>query len=193
MRLHSGRSDTSDLFLICQQTAACAFRCFHFHHCHKGGISADTVILSVSGYHASVKSAVTCLSCRNNLQFCWKEILFLYIVFLFEDAKNVGFHRFFLLLICTLIERSASDQNVKVFSLDNLSSFFLQLFACKMDQKVCDVYNRIIFIFTDNHINYASVFFDNHTMDCKWNCHPLVFLDTSVVVRIKICQICIFI
>ena len=68
--LHSGCADASNLFFVCQETAACAFRCVHFHHCDKGSIGAYAVILSICGYHASVQTAVTCLACRNDLKLC---------------------------------------------------------------------------------------------------------------------------
>ena len=62
-----------------------------------------------------------------------------------------------------------------------------------MDQKVCDVYDRIIFIFTDGNVDYAAVFFCDHAVDREWKSYPLIFLDTAIVVGIEVCKVCVFI
>ena len=192
-RLHTGCANASNLLFIRQKTAACAFRCFHFHHCCKGGVCAYAIILSVCCNHTPVKSTVTCFSCRNDLKLRRKEILFFYIIFFFQDAKNIVFDCFFFLLITFLIKWSAADQNIKILALNYFCCFFLKLLACKMDQKISDVYDRIILIFTNCHIDHSTIFFDNHTMDCERQCNPVIFLYTAIIMGIKICEICIFI
>ena len=44
-----------------------------------------------------------------------------------------------------------------------------------VDQKVCDVYDRIIFIFTNIYFYFFSISFYHYTMHTKWNCCPLIF------------------
>ena len=192
-RLHTGCANASNLLFIRQKTAACAFRCFHFHQRNERSVCAYAIILSVCCNHTAVKATVTGFSCRNDLKLCRKEIFFLYIIFLFQDAKYIVFDCFFFRLIFFIFERSATDQNIKILALNYFCCFFLKLLACKMDQKISDVYDRIILIFTNCHIDHSTIFFDNHTMDCERQCNPVIFLYTAIIMGIKICEICIFI
>ena len=41
--------------------------------------------------------------------------------------------------------------------LDHFCRFFLHLLSCKMDQKVCDIYDRIILILTDIYLSLIHI------------------------------------
>ena len=110
--LHTGSSYASDLFLINQQTAACTLWSFHLKKSQKGSVCANSVILSVTSNHAAVKSAVTGLASRHNFKLCGKEIFLFHTIFLIQDAKNILFHSFFLLIIRKICKRTASNEDI---------------------------------------------------------------------------------
>jgi len=58
-----------------------------------------------------------------------------------------------------------------------------------MDQKICDVKYRIFHILTNADLHNASVLLCNNTMHGKRQCHPLVFLYTTIIMGIQISQI----
>ena len=62
-----------------------------------------------------------------------------------------------------------------------------------MNQKICDIYDRIILIFTNIHIYYCTILLHDHTMNRQWKCYPLIFLHPAVIMGIQIYQIRIFI
>ena len=62
-----------------------------------------------------------------------------------------------------------------------------------MNQKVCDINDRVIFTLTDVHFHHTAVFLHYHTMHGKWKCYPLIFLYSAIIVSIQICQIRILI
>ena len=62
-----------------------------------------------------------------------------------------------------------------------------------MDQKICDIKNRIVLIFANTYVNYTSVFLYNNAMHSQRQCYPLVFLHTAIVMGIQISQICVLI
>src|SRR5699024_4430284 len=96
-------------------------------------------------------------------------------------------------LIACFCTRTASDQNIKVFSLDHDAGFLSHLISRQMDQQVGYKNNGIGFFLTDADIDYCAVFLCDNPMNRKRNGHPLVFLDAAVVMRIEIRKLCIFI
>ena len=62
-----------------------------------------------------------------------------------------------------------------------------------MDQQIRDNKDRIIFFFTDTYLNCCAIFLCNHSMKGKWKCHPLIFLDSTIIMCIKISKLFIFI
>ena len=62
-----------------------------------------------------------------------------------------------------------------------------------MDQKIADTKNRIFRFFTDVDSYHRTIFFRNDTVHSQWKCHPLIFLDTAIIMRIQQCHIRILI
>ena len=193
MRLHTSCSHASDLFLIYKETAACTLRCFHLKKSQKGSICANSVILSITRDHAAVKTTVTSLASWNDLKLCREEIFLFYTVFLIQNTKHVLLNSLFLLIIRKVLQRLASDQDVKFLTLNSLRSLLRHLLSCKMDQKVCDVNNRIVLVLSDGYVYNCAVFLRNHTVHCHRKGNPLIFLNTAIVMGVKISQIGIII
>jgi len=62
-----------------------------------------------------------------------------------------------------------------------------------MDQQICDNKDWIIFFLTDAHLNCCTIFLCDHSMKGKWKCHPLIFLDPTIIMCIKISKLFILI
>ncbi len=62
-----------------------------------------------------------------------------------------------------------------------------------MNQDIADTKYRVIFLFSDRNRNHASILFHNHAMQSKRKCHPLVFLDATVIMCIQKCHLRILI
>ena len=62
-----------------------------------------------------------------------------------------------------------------------------------MNQQIRDNKDRIILFFTDTYLNCCAIFLCNHSMKGKWKCHPLIFLDSTIIMCIKISKLLIFI
>ena len=58
-----------------------------------------------------------------------------------------------------------------------------------MDQDIRYTEYRIRLILTDHHIHQSSICFCNHTVNGQGQGHPLIFLDTAIVMGIQIGQI----
>ena len=59
----------------------------------------------------------------------------------------------------------------------------------ELDQQIRDNKDRIIFFFTDTYLNCCAIFLCNHSMKGKWKCHPLIFLDSTIIMGIHIGKI----
>ena len=62
-----------------------------------------------------------------------------------------------------------------------------------MNQKVCDIKNRIFLILTDCYIHNGSVLLHDYAVHCHRKGNPLVFLHTAIIMGVKICKVCILI
>ena len=68
--------------------------------------------------------------------------------------------------------------------------FSVILFKYGMDKVIT---HRIILILTDIYFCCTSVFLYHYAMDCQGKSHPLVFLNTAIIMGIQICKIRILI
>jgi len=193
MGLHTSCSHASDLFLIYKETAACTLRCFHLKKSQKGSICANSVILSIASDHAAVKTTVTSLASWNDLKLCGKEIFLFHTIFLIQNAKYILLNSLFLLVIRKILQRLASNQDIQLLALNSLRSLLRHLLSSKMNQKVCNVKNRIILILADGYIYNSAILLHNYAMHCHWKSNPLIFLHSTVVMSVKISQIRILI
>ena len=168
---------------------------FHIKHCKERGKCTHAVILSISKHHAAVQSAVAGLSCRNYLKLCGEEIFLFHVIILFQKIDYICFYSLFFFLFKSLIllNRAASDQKIKFLSFYNRCSLFLHLFRSEMDQQICDNKDRIIFFLTNTYLNCCAIFLCDHSVKGKWKRHPLIFLDSTIIMCIKISKLLILI
>ena len=195
MRLHAGSTYGADFFLIYQNTAHGTVGHIAVQHRLHGSVSTDPVILTVSQCHAAVKACFSCFSCRNDLQLCGNEILFMNIVGLFQNIQNTCLYCFFsgfflVLLLIFLIDqqRLIAYDDIQSFTLDNLCCLFLQLLLCQMDQQIGHEEYRIILVLTNIDFYTGAVLFHDDSVDCQWNGHPLVLLHATVIMGVQISE-----
>ena len=62
-----------------------------------------------------------------------------------------------------------------------------------MDQKIADAKYRIFRFLSDIYNCFGPILTDNYAVERQWQCYPLVFFNTSILMGIQQCQICIFI
>ena len=62
-----------------------------------------------------------------------------------------------------------------------------------MRKQICHTENRIAGILADVDLDRTAVCLDDHTMQRKRNCSPLVFLDTAVVMRFEQCHLAVLV
>ena len=62
-----------------------------------------------------------------------------------------------------------------------------------MNQQVADTKYRIARLIANAYRDYGSVLFHKYAVQSERDCHPLVFLDAAIVMRIKHSHLCIFI
>ena len=61
-----------------------------------------------------------------------------------------------------------------------------------MGEKVCDVENGIVFVFTYTYINLFAVCLNNNTVKGEGKCYPLILLDAAIVVCLEECKVVVF-
>ena len=55
-----------------------------------------------------------------------------------------------------------------------------------MDKQVRDGKERVALVLADTHIHRAAVRADNNAVQCERDSHPLVLLDTAVIMSLEI-------
>lgn len=146
--------------------------------------------MPISENHTPVKAQISRLSCGNDLQFCREQILLPNPIRVRKNPDNILLKCLFFLLLqfLTLLNRAVADQKIKILARDNLRGFLRHLLSRQVHQQICDDKHRIIILLTDADTNNSAILFRNHTMNCHGNRSPLVFLDATVIMRIKICK-----
>ena len=149
--------------------------------------------MSVAHNHASVKAVVSRFAGRYDLNLRREEILFLYIIFLCKDLHDIGFYFFLDVVFFIRFRWNAADDQIEVFSLNDLGCLFLHLLSGKVDQKIAHAEYRITRLVSDTHFDHGAVLFRNDAVQSQRQCHPLVLLDTAVIVGIQHREIRVFI
>ena len=62
-----------------------------------------------------------------------------------------------------------------------------------MNQQIRNTEYRIIFFLSNIDLCYTAILFCNYAVQCQRNGYPLIFLDSTIVMRIQISQLCIFV
>ena len=52
---------------------------------------------------------------------------------------------------------------------------------------------RIFRVFSDRYLNYCSIFFHYCSVKSQRRCHPLIFFDAAIIMRIQICHSAVFV
>ena len=195
-RLHAGSANAPNLLFIHQDTAGCPFCLCHFQHSFQGRKGTHTVILSIRQNHAAVKSGLPGLACRHHFQFRRNKVFLFDAITLLQDIQNTFLYGILLcLFLCIVLffllingERFVADDNIQRFPLDHFICLFLKLFLGQMNQQIRDKEHRIVLILTHIHFHSLAIFLNHHTMDGKRNGHPLVLLDTAIIMCVKISE-----
>ena len=130
--------------------------------------------MSITSDHASVQTIITGRSCRNSMEFRREEILFFHSVFFFQQIKDI-------ILGFVIFSRDVTDCDIQVFALDDFTCFLGKLVSGKMDEKIGDTDNGIVFVFADRDLKRGSVFLIDNAVDGKRNGYILIFLDPTII------------
>ena len=189
--LHAGRADAADLFLVDKQAAGGVLGRAGLQDGFQGGEGADAVIMSVGSDHAAVKAAVAGGPGGNDLELGGEEIILIDAVGILQQAEEIlpdgilgllGLFAFFRIRA----QRAAAHQHVEALAFDDDAALLGQLVRGKVDEQVGDAEDRIRRILTDHDRNDRAVLFGDDAVDGERDGHPLIFLDSAVIVRIQI-------
>ena len=67
-----------------------------------------------------------------------------------------------------------------------IGCLFLHLLSGKVDQKIAHAEYRITRLVSDTHFDHGAVLFRNDAVQSQRQCHPLVLLDTAVIMGLEI-------
>ena len=100
---------------------------------------------------------------------------------------------FYAFLFAFVNKRQAADNNVQLLALNAFAQLALVLFSAKMRQQVGYAENRIAGIFAHAYLHHLTVLFDDNAVHSKRHGYPLIFADTAVIMRFKICHFMVFV
>ena len=191
MRIHSGCAVGSDLLFVCKDAAVGPLAGLALHHRNQRCVGAHAVVLAVAENQSLVETDVAGLACGNQLELCRCEVLFLDSVLLLEELENlvlsVARGILVLLGILVVLHVGITGQNgIELFCLDEVGCGFLHLLLGDVRQDVGDAEDGILGVVSDSDLDFGAVGLEDHAVDCKRACDPLVFLDSAVVVRVQI-------
>ena len=90
-------------------------------------------------------------------------------------------------------KRQAADNNIQLLALNAFAQLALVLLSAKMGQQIGYTENRVVGIFAHAYLHQLTVLFDDNAMHSQRHGHPLVFADTAVIMRFKICHLMVFV
>ena len=181
MPAHAGRAETADFLLVHQHTGAGVGRnrLLLVQQGLQRGIGAGAVVLSIGKDQVTQQSAVAGLPHRNDLQLGRTEILLLDAKLPLDEVQN-------LLLALIVFLRESAEHQVKVLAVDELAGRLLHLLLGDMGKDVADTEDRILRILADADIHLGTVLLEDHSMDGKRECQPLVLLDAAIVMGVQV-------
>ena len=92
-----------------------------------------------------------------------------------------------------ILQRFSAQDNVQVLTRNRLAQLLAHLVLGQVGQQVADTHHRIIVFFTDADIQARAVLLHNHAVQRQFTRHPLVLLDTAVIMGIRQGKIPVFI
>jgi hypothetical protein len=87
---------------------------------------------------------------------------------------------------CQIGAEVADKVLAKIATIDYFGGGFLHLIGAQMRQQIGNTEHRIRCILTHRYRHGRTVTADHRTVQCQRNSRPLIFFDTTVIVRIKI-------
>ena len=191
MRIHSGCTVGSDLLLVCKDAAVGSVTGLALHHCNQRCVGAHAVVLAVSENQGLVETDVAGLACGNQLELGGCKIILRDSVFLLEELQHLllAVARGILVLLGILIVLNvgiAGHDGIELFGFDEVGCGLLHLLLGDVRQDVGDAEDGILGVVSDGDLDLGAVGLEDHAVDCKRAGHPLVFLDSAVVVRVQI-------
>ena len=91
-----------------------------------------------------------------------------------ELAARKPFYFFLDVVFFIRFRRNAADDQIEVFSLNDLGCLFLHLLSGKVDQKIAHAEYWITRLVSDTHFDHGAVLFRNDAVQSQRQCHPLV-------------------
>ena len=90
-------------------------------------------------------------------------------------------------------KRQAADNNIQLLALNAFAQLALVLLSAKMGQQIGYAENRVAGIFAHAYLHQLAVLFDDNAMHSQRHGYPLIFADTAVIMRFKICHLMVFV
>ena len=145
--------------------------------------------MTVCTDHAAVKADILCLECGNCFQLCGNEIVLGDAVLFVKDSHDIELYLFAYIIIS---ERTGTDENVQLFTLEYLAGTSLHLVLSKVGEKVGNAEYRVAFVLADVYLYGAAVSTDNYAVKCKRDSAPLILLDSAVVMGLEVSGLLVF-
>ena len=137
--------------------------------------------MTVSADKTAIETDISCLICGNHFKLRTHEIALCDAVFIIENFHDIELYR----VACLYAVGARTDENIELFTRDDITACLCHLTACEMREQVCDIENRVIIVFADNNLDHASVLLGNNAVNGKRYGCPLIFLDAAVVMRLE--------
>ena len=141
--------------------------------------------MTVGADEAAVKADVSALKSRNGGELSGEEILLGDAVIVVQERKYGKLDT----VLAVVGIGHAADENIQRLSLDALGHRLLHLVGGKVWQEIGDDKLRILRLAADDHVNHVAVFERDDAVQLERNRNPLVFLDSAVIMRFKICHL----
>ena len=145
--------------------------------------------MTIAHDHAAVQAEIPGLTGRHGFDLGGEHILFLDIVLFLEDLEQRCLHR----LLFLVLQRLTAQDDIQSFAGDHFGGLLAHLLGGQVDQQIADAHHRVGGILTNDDVHFGAVLLAHHAVQRQRTGHPLVLLDTAVVVGIGVGKISIFI
>ena len=138
--------------------------------------------MAVAADERAIETNLTHLKCGHCSELGRQKILLDDAVAVVEDAHYAQLHS----VASVVGVRHAADENIKALAGYALLHGLLHLILAEVRQKVCDDKLGILRLTADGDIDDLAVFERHNAVQLERNGHPLVLLDTAVVVGLEV-------
>ena len=184
--LHTGHTIGTDLFLIGEDANGGVGRGLGLDLSHQCGVSVHTVIVAVAAHHGAVKTDVTALVSRGDLDLGPHELLLGDAVLLVEEDHGVQLDGFLDVLI---LHRIGTDEDVQLLGLDAVLQGAGVLLGAQMGQQVGDAEDGVALVLADADGDGGAVVAGEDAVDGQRHGAPLILADAAVVMGLEVAQV----